>query len=103
MIAALLPALAALYVVTHLPATPAIGDIQKAKSERPTVVLSADAKELAVFKQANREWVKLADISPNVLAALIATEDHRFYEHRGLDLRRIVSAALRTMRGDLQG
>ncbi|OZA92838.1 MAG: penicillin-binding protein, partial [Polaromonas sp. 39-63-203] len=67
------------------------------------LVLSADGKELAVFKRANRDWVKLADISPNVLAALIATEDHRFYDHSGIDFKRTASAALHTFGGDLQG
>ncbi|MES2424502.1 MAG: transglycosylase domain-containing protein, partial [Pseudomonadota bacterium] len=66
-------------------------------------VLSADGKELASFKRANREWVKLADISPHVVAALVATEDHRFYQHHGIDLRRTAAAALRTVSGDLQG
>jgi penicillin-binding protein 1A len=66
-------------------------------------VLSADGKELAVFKRANRDWVKLEDMSPNVVAALIATEDRRFFDHHGLDLRRTAAAALRTLGGDLQG
>jgi penicillin-binding protein 1A len=97
------PALAAMYVMSLVPLTPSTDDIKKAKSEQPTVVLSADGKELAVFKRANRDWVKLADVSPHVLEALIATEDRRFFEHGGLDLRRIASAALRTAQGDLQG
>ena len=95
--------LAMLYIVVLVPLTPSIDDIRKAKSEQPTVVLTADGKELAVFKRANRDWVKLTDISPHVLAALIATEDRRFFEHNGLDLRRTVAAAARTARGDLQG
>ncbi len=98
-------ALAALvaYVLVIIPLTPSIDNIKKSKAEQPTVILSADGKELAVFKRANREWVKLADVSPNVLAALLATEDHRFFEHHGLDLRRTLSAAVRSLRGDLQG
>jgi penicillin-binding protein 1A len=96
-------AAAALYMATHLPRTPDVANIQKAKYERPSVVLTADGKELAVFKHANRVWVKLADISPNVLNALIATEDRKFFEHRGLDFRRTISAAWHTLRGDLQG
>ena len=66
-------------------------------------MLSADGKELALFKRANREWVKLDDISPQVIAALIATEDHRFFEHHGIDWRRTASAALSTASGDRQG
>src|SRR5215217_1042329 len=94
---------AALYAATHVPRTPDVANIQKAKYEHPSVVLTADGKELAVFKHANRVWVKLADISPHVLNALIATEDRKFFEHKGLDLRRTIGAALHTVRGDLQG
>jgi penicillin-binding protein 1A len=103
LVGALLPMAALAYVLALVPFTPAIGDVQKAKSEQPTVVLSADGNELAVFKRANREWVKLANISPHTISALIATEDRRFYEHQGVDLKRTVAAALHTLRGDLQG
>jgi len=98
-----LPVLAAAYVLALVPFTPAIEDIKNFKVEQPTVVLSADGKEMAVFKRANREWVKLDAISPNVLAALIATEDHRFFEHHGFDVRRTLAAALHTARGRMQG
>ncbi len=100
---AALPVLGLLFVLVLIPFTPSTADISKAKSQQPSLVLSADGKELAVFKRANRDWVKLADISPNVLAALIATEDHRFYDHSGIDFKRTASAALHTFGGDLQG
>jgi penicillin-binding protein 1A len=100
---AALPALFLLYLLLLIPFTPGISDIRKAKSEQPAQVLSADGKELAVYRWANRDWVKLADISPNVVNALIATEDHRFYQHFGLDWRRTASAALHTFSGDRQG
>ncbi|MET3233818.1 UNVERIFIED_ORG: penicillin-binding protein 1A [Burkholderia sp. 1263] len=100
---AALPVLLLLYVLVLIPFTPGIGDIRKAKSEQPAQILSADGKLLAEFKPSNREWVKLKDISPNVVNALIATEDHRFYQHFGLDWRRTASAALHTFSGDRQG
>ncbi|MGH6641036.1 MAG: transglycosylase domain-containing protein, partial [Polaromonas sp.] len=100
---AALPLLLLLYVLLLIPFTPSIGDIRKAKLQQPAVVLSADGKELAVFQRANRDWVKLADISPNVVAALIATEDHRFFEHHGVDFKRTASAVLHTFSGDRQG
>jgi penicillin-binding protein 1A len=98
-----LPLLVLLYVLALIPFTPSIGDIRKAKSEAPAIVMSADGKELAMFKRANRDWVKLADISPNVLEALVATEDRRFYQHHGMDFTRILSAALHTVTGDREG
>nr|WP_241017063.1 transglycosylase domain-containing protein [Paraburkholderia sp. Ac-20342] len=100
---AALPVLFVLYVLLLIPFTPSIGDIRKAKIEQPAQILSADGKLLAEFKPSNREWVSLKDISPTVVNALIATEDHRFYEHFGLDWRRTASAALHTFSGERQG
>jgi penicillin-binding protein 1A len=101
--AAAIPAAALAYVLVLIPFTPSIGDIRKAKHEQPSVVLSADGKELAVFKRANRDWVKLADISPTAVAALLATEDHRFYHHNGIDPARTAKAIVNTLKGDRQG
>jgi len=100
---AAVPALLLLYVLILIPFTPSISDIRKAATEQPAQILSADGKKLAEFKQSNRQWVKLADISPSVINALIATEDHRFYQHFGLDWRRTAAAAFSTFSGDRQG
>ncbi|HET7774853.1 MAG TPA: transglycosylase domain-containing protein, partial [Azospira sp.] len=100
---AALPALLLLYTLILIPFTPGIRDLRKAKQEQPALILFADGKELAVFKRSNREWVGLADISPRVVEALIATEDHRFYAHHGIDWRRTAGAALNTFAGDRQG
>ena len=100
---AVLPVLVVLYVLALIPLTPSIGDVRKSRSEQPSIVMSADGKELAMFKRANRDWVKLADISPNVIDALIATEDRRFYEHHGMDFRRTAGAAWHTFTGGREG
>src|SRR5204863_7891563 len=42
--------------------------------------------------------VPLAEISPNLIHALIAVEDQRFYDHHGFDLVRIGSAAMANIR-----
>ena len=100
---ATIPLLTLLYTLVLIPFTPSISDLRKAKTAKPSVVMSVDGQELAIFKRANRDWVKLVDISPNVVAALIATEDHRFYEHHGLDIKRTFSAVLNTLSGNKQG
>ncbi|MGE4239300.1 penicillin-binding protein 1A [Ramlibacter sp.] len=99
----LLPAAVVVYVLVLIPFTPSIGDIRKAKQEYPTVVMSADGKELAMYKRANRDWVKMTEISPLVVDALIATEDRRFFEHHGLDFVRTSRALVNTLAGDRQG
>ncbi len=98
-----LPALLLLYVLLLVPFTPGIGDLRKAKSESPSVLMSSDGVVLAEFKRINRQWVPLEKIAPNVVNALISMEDRRFYEHHGIDFRRVGGALLSTLKGDLQG
>ena len=90
MVAAL--ALPVLYVMQQAPLTPVIGNLKKQQNEHPSVLLTSDGVELAVYRKTNRHWVPLAEISPHVVNALIAVEDQRFYEHRGLDWKRTVAA-----------
>ena len=92
-----------LYILALVPLTPSVHDIRKAKSELPGQLLSADGKLLAEYRWYNRKWVELAEVSPHVLDALIATEDHRFYDHFGMDWRRTASSVVHTLRGDPQG
>ncbi|WP_167606968.1 penicillin-binding protein 1A [Maribellus sediminis] len=48
-------------------------------------VYSADGKILGRYYIENRSYATFEEISPNVINALVATEDARFYEHRGID------------------
>jgi penicillin-binding protein 1A len=92
-----LPALLLAYLLALIPLTPGIDDLRKAKSEGPSVVMSADGAVLAEYKRVNRQWVRLRDVSPHVIDALIATEDRRFYQHHGIDFRRVAAALVSTL------
>lgn len=92
-----------LFPLALVPFTPSVEDLKRAKTDTPARVLSADGKEIAAFRQINRDWVKLGQISPRVVEALIATEDHRFHQHGGIDLKRTAAAVLNTVGGDRQG
>ncbi len=48
-------------------------------------VYSIDGKILGRYYVENRSNASFEEISPNIINALIATEDARFYEHRGID------------------
>ena len=98
-----LPAAGLLYVLLLIPFTPGISDIRKAKLDQPAQVLTADGKEIAVFKRSNRQWVTLDQVAPAVIKGLIATEDHRFYEHHGMDWWRTAGSVVHTLRGNTQG
>jgi penicillin-binding protein 1A len=96
-------ALLCAYAVILIPFTPSIADLQKAKIDQPSVLMSADGKRLATLRPMNRQWVRLNQVSPHVINALIATEDHRFYRHYGIDLQRTATGMLRVFIGDPEG
>jgi penicillin-binding protein 1C len=41
------------------------------------------------------EWVRLQDISPALIAAILSAEDQRFYHHHGVDWPALIRASLR--------
>ena len=41
----------------------------------------------------DRRWVPIEDVSPHVIAAFVAVEDHRFWDHDGVDWRSVLRAA----------
>jgi penicillin-binding protein 1A len=96
-------ALACAYALVLIPFTPSIADLKKAKIDQPSVMMSADGRRLAAFKPMNREWVRLDQVAPHVITALIATEDHRFYQHYGIDMLRMASGLLRIFIADPEG
>ena len=44
-------------------------------------------------------WVGLDEVSPALLAAVLASEDRRFFAHGGVDFRSVASAAIGWLRG----
>ena len=62
-----------------------------------TEMYAASGERIYTFNQ-SRQWVRLEDISPHVVQALIATEDAHFYHHRGVDLLAIVGAVRDNLR-----
>jgi penicillin-binding protein 1A len=91
------------YLAWLWPSLPTVDDLRQVRVPQPSVLLAADGSTLAVFRQARQEKVSLRQISPQVIKALVATEDARFYEHHGIDLKRTASALLHTIRGTPQG
>jgi penicillin-binding protein 1A len=92
-----------LYTLALIPFTPSVEGVLKARDEHPSVLLAADGTVLTMFRRTNREWVKLDQVPRHVVDALIATEDHRFWEHKGVDWVRSISAIGHTLVGERQG
>ncbi|HLL10013.1 MAG TPA: transglycosylase domain-containing protein, partial [Rubrivivax sp.] len=91
------------YVGWLASSTPKIGDLRQAENARASLIVSADGQPLGRFSRAQRDPVKLGQVAPDVLKALIATEDHRFYEHHGVDFKRTAAAVWHTATGSTQG
>lgn len=60
-------------------------DLENPEFEQASVVYSDDLVELDRYFRKNRQWVKYEDLSPHLRDALIATEDHRYTSHSGID------------------
>ncbi len=69
---------------SNLPDTEAL---QNPKTNLATEIYSCNNKVLGKYYAENRTNVKFKNISPNVINALIATEDARFFQHSGVDVR----------------
>jgi len=85
------------------------GDLPSTQSlENPTfqlatVAYTADGEELARYARQNRSWLRYDSISTAAVNALVATEDHRFHQHWGVDMRGILAAVADIMTGTFRG
>ena len=66
---------------------PSFEDLENPDSNLATEIISADGVVLGKYFQKNRSQLKYSDLPKNLVQALVATEDARFYEHSGIDGR----------------
>ena len=69
----------------------------KIKEPAASEIYSKDNKLLGRYYTENRSNVTFKEISPNMINALIATEDNRFYEHRGIDELALVRVIVKSI------
>ena len=93
----------AVYLCVLVYTTPGVDDLRRAQGLRPSVILSADGEVIGRFSTSYQAPVTLKQIAPDLVNALIATEDHRFHQHIGIDPKRMLASAWNTVRGDTQG
>jgi penicillin-binding protein 1A len=73
---------------------PSTSELQNPRSDLATAVLFSDGSIMGQYYRENRIPVDYAHISPYVVQALVATEDARFREHSGIDVRGTLRAAV---------
>ena len=82
---------------------PSFRDLENPKSNQASEVISSDGKILGTYFVQNRSNVNYNQLSPNVINALIATEDKRFYNHSGIDFKRTFTIIFYNIIGKKQG
>lgn len=68
---------------------PSLQELENPEADLASEIYSADGKLMGKYYAENRSEVKYSEISPNVINALVATEDERFYDHSGIDARAV--------------
>lgn len=71
---------------------PSVTQLQNPEADLASEIYSGDMELMGKYYSENRSEVKYSEISPNVINALIATEDERFYEHSGIDAQAVARA-----------
>ena len=84
-------------------ALPDLRALENPKSNQASEVISDDNVVLGTYYVQNRSNVRYDEISPNVINALIATEDIRFYNHSGIDFKRTFTIIFYNLIGKRQG
>lgn len=73
---------------------PPLEELENPKTYLASEIYSEDGVVLGKYYLQNRSNTTFDELSPNLVNALIATEDVRFYDHSGIDFRRFTSAVL---------
>ena len=76
---------------------PTFEELENPKSNLASEVISEDHKVLGTYFIQNRTYIGYDKISPNLVKALIATEDIRFYSHSGIDARGLGRVFFKTL------
>lgn len=73
---------------------PSLAELENPSMLSSSEIYGSDGTLMGKYYTKDRTNVKYGDISPNVINALIATEDERFYQHSGIDARGTARAVL---------
>lgn len=73
---------------------PSIEELQNPSMMSSSEIYADDGTLMGKFYLKDRINIKYQDISPNVVKALIATEDERFYQHSGIDIKSLARAVV---------
>jgi len=82
---------------------PSMEELENPRAALASGVIAEDGTILGKYYQVDRSSSDYNEISKNVINALIATEDERFYEHSGIDARSTIAIPFYLMVGKKRG
>lgn len=82
---------------------PSVEELQNPKSNLATVIYSSDGRILGKYYNENRINVTFKELDKDLTDALVATEDARFYEHNGVDIKALFRSASGVFTGGSKG
>ncbi len=85
--------LLALVALILTPTLPAIDDLSETRLKVPLRVYTADNRLIAEFGEEKRIPVKIDAVPARLIKAILAAEDHSFFQHHGVDFLGILRAA----------
>lgn len=84
-------------------ALPDVAALMNPKNSLATIVYSGDMKILGKYYSENRVNVNFNQLDSDLVSALIATEDARFYEHSGVDVKALGRSVFGVFTGGSKG
>jgi penicillin-binding protein 1A len=66
---------------------PSLADVENPENDLSSELISADGVSLGRYFRYNRSQVNYDELSDDLVNTLVISEDHRFYEHSGLDFQ----------------
>lgn len=76
---------------------PSFEELEHPDNKLATQVIAENGEVLTTFHIENRTYVSYEELSPYLVAAAVATEDARFYEHSGIDMKSLARVLVKTI------
>jgi len=83
------------FIITSFTRLPSFEDLENPTEDFATEIYFNDNSEMGRFFIKNRVPVDFDQISPNVINALISTEDERFFKHSGIDFEALARVLIK--------
>jgi len=85
-----------LFIFLSFTNLPSVEQLENPKSELASEIIADNGEVFGRFYTENRVPVGYDDLSPNIVKALIATEDERYYKHSGIDFEALGRVFVKT-------